>query len=217
MFWLDIVNAAFDWSEIEDVHQFLKELLPATTFDPPSTKSFWQTMRFIRAQMSAAHFQGATDYDAINHKLSSIKLEFAKEGAVMPALRARASGGAVRQLEETVFLQFAAYLSQCRSSCDILALRRCEGFYRPDKPLALLPDEGRWRSEIPQLEQLSDSSSNWQRCGDFFVSTRGRFCSEACRTRTFQIAKQLHDPEYLAEKQRRYRARKSASQPPRKT
>jgi hypothetical protein len=212
MLWLEIVNAAFDWSEIEDVESFLKDLLPGVKMNKQGLKDFWTSLRFIRKQLSAAHFGQTLDHQSINRKVASIKLEYKDAESLLPQLHAaRTTGDAISQLEETVFLHFAVYLSDCRSAPNEQAFRRCEGVYKPDKPLDPAPDEDKWRSEIAELADSSAADREWERCGDFFVSTRGRFCSETCRTRTFQLTKQLNEPDYLAEKQRRYRARKSES------
>lgn len=212
MLWLDIVNAAFEWSGEEDAELYLRKLLQTTKLSSNEVRHFWHTLRFMREQLSAAHFGERLDVQSINQRLAKLKLEFATKGRLLPALRsALPDNNPLHQLEQTVFLQFVIHLSEIQAASDDRQLRRCEGFYNPEKSLQLLADEQRWRSEIPEFSQLAESNSNWQRCGDFFISARGRFCSEACRTRAFQIAKQVNDPQYLSNKQRRYRVRKASA------
>ncbi|HEY9791014.1 MAG TPA: hypothetical protein V6D22_11480 [Candidatus Obscuribacterales bacterium] len=211
MLWLNIVNAAFDWADTQDADSYLKDLLKTDKLDQGEVQHFREAMRFIRMQMAASHFGERLDTESINKRLADVKLEFQEAGKSLPALRAGLGNGrAVLQLEQTVFLQFIMYLSEIESS-ENRSLRRCEGFYHPDKALDLMPDETRWRAEIPEFSQLDSNKTDWERCGDFFISARGRFCSESCRSRAFQIAKQCTDPQYLSHKQRRYRERKAAA------
>jgi hypothetical protein len=217
--WLEIVNAAFEWGNLEDAGQFLRQLTDGCRddmkvqqfFDDAELQRFWDTMRFIRAQMAAIHFNEPIDVAAIDHRVSSLQLRFTDSDDRLPLLRAGSvSGSWVPQLEQTAVLQFASYVSALSAITGDQKLKRCEGFYRPSKKIAIANDESRWRAELAELELFDqDGGPDLERCGDFFVNAKARFCSESCRTRAFQIGKQLTEPEYLAQKQKRYRERKT--------
>lgn len=124
----------------------------------------------------------------------------------------------LRALTETLLLQFAFFLSQAlRGNAPIL---RCEGLYRLDsgekgEGLSLVRSisdsaERRWRSELSVIsEKQLEDERDIQRCTDIVIPSRkAKYCSDACRFATFLIVKQLQDPTYVAEKQRRYRSRR---------
>jgi hypothetical protein len=71
--------------------------------------------------------------------------------------------------------------------------------------------EKRWRQEIELLNEHGQTKApELERCPDLFVaSPKARFCSDACRFTTFQIAKHVKTPGYHAEKQKRYRKKQS--------
>lgn len=151
----------------------------------------------------------------------------------LPSLRAASSGSSpgemVRCLRETLLVQFALFLSDALGVRAEKRIARCEGLYRKEvsrnyKTRARLISEEssidgngdrnleeQWRKEVPLLAE-SDGAAvrDLIRCEDFFVPTKAaKFCSDACRFNTFQIKKQFSNPDYLADKQRRYRNRKS--------
>lgn len=118
----------------------------------------------------------------------------------------------------TLILNFSSDLSRMIESGDGLFVHRCEGLFRNQKADQISTVSGvnnateeLWRKEIPLIvEQRLEQTPEIQRCADLFVTrSRSKYCSDACRFATFQIAKQLKDPQYLAEKQRRYRQKKS--------
>jgi hypothetical protein len=209
MLWLDLVNEAFEWTEPDDARSALRHHFASPDAD---CQPIWETLIFVREQISAAHFGEPLDIDRINKRLANIRLEYSPGGEDLPALQAqRLAESDVEQFAQTIFLQAMIYLSEFEQLPQDQRLKRCESVYRVDKDLKEMRDEKRWRAEIDELTAVPcEAASELQRCGDFFVSAKARFCSEGCRTRSFQIAKQLKDPNYLAEKQRRYRARKSA-------
>lgn len=123
-----------------------------------------------------------------------------------------------REIFGTLLLNFATDLSRMIETDEVILLHRCEGLFRDQKAerLSVITDvsdstEELWRKEIPLIvEQSLEKAPEIQRCADIFLSrSRSKYCSDACRFTTFQIAKQLKDPNYLAEKQRRYRQKKS--------
>lgn len=154
----------------------------------------------------------------------------------LPPLRAAVKdsspGASVRCLRNTLLVQFAHFLSDALANG--AAVARCEGLYRKElsknyKTRAQLLSaesgreggsqvsvnqeslEQRWREELALLtESNANQVSDLIRCEDFFVPAKAaKFCSDACRFNTFQIKKQISNPDYLADKQRRYRNRKS--------
>lgn len=151
----------------------------------------------------------------------------------LPSLRAASSGSSpgamVRCLRDTLLVQFALFLSDALAVRAEKKIARCEGLYRREisrnyRTRALLISEEssinenrngsfeeRWRKEVPLLAESDEATvRDLIRCEDFFVPTKAaKFCSDACRFNTFQIKKQFSNPDYLADKQRRYRNRKS--------
>lgn len=140
-----------------------------------------------------------------------------------PALRASLQLAELEQSQYcevfgTLLLNFATDLSRMIESGDGLLIHRCEGLFRDHSAAQLTNVDGisdsteeLWRKEIALIvEQSLEKAPEIQRCADLFLSkSRSKYCSDACRFTTFQIAKQLQDPNYLAEKQRRYRRKKS--------
>jgi hypothetical protein len=94
------------------------------------------------------------------------------------------------------------------------SIARCVGLFRENSNARLSvvrsisnESERRWRDEIDLLKdyELTESPAV-QRCADIFLAApKAKFCSDACRFTTFQLAKQLRDPRYHADKQKRYR------------
>jgi len=218
--WLELSNEFFEWGNrnaaLDRLHElFGKSFCP----DAASLDQLFSTLKFVREQINAIHFAEETDWKQINSRLEGMSLRYSRSGDGLPPLRANSDpqtdSERVQQLSNTVLLHFAIFLSQFESKPNEGRISRCEGLFRPDVSISPIDEsERKWRMEIPDLGQsgLTDSPEI-QRCGDFFISAKARFCSESCRFRTFQIAKQLKDPQYLANKQKRYRERKAADRP----
>lgn len=215
--WMDVLNEQFEWNTTDDLKSwFIKLTGKQPVLSKASIHEFQKCLNFIRDQVSALHFDESVDTKTLDKKLSGIKLSMSKTD-VLPPLHAKAQGSSdadlLKAMEETILLQFAAFLSDFLSDNGETSLNRCEGLYKEQRSFdseSLAPPmdtEKRWRKEIPILiECRLLSSPDIHRCGDFFVGkAKARFCSEACRFRTFQLNKQLTDPSYLADKQRRYR------------
>lgn len=176
----------------------------------------------MRRQLSALHFGEALDLSYLNEELTGVELELAgpagtdrKRVSGLPAFRARPRGlddaAVLRCIEDTLVLEFAEFVGACLDDPDEARIARCEGLYRESKSRHLAPVpsfpadiELRWRKELPVLAESGlESDPEIKRCADFFiVKAKGRFCSDECRFRTFQVAKQLKEPRYLAEKHR---------------
>jgi hypothetical protein len=218
--WIDVLNEHAEWTKIDDLKAWLTKILGhKPDLDKASIDAFDETLNFMRRQVSALHFNQDIEEKKIDTRLKSVKLGFGQgKNSFVPILHARPDGSndaaVLHSLEDTLFVQFAFFAAQCLSGETVAGINRCEGLYREETvPGSVSKNfsyehEKRWRKEIPLLEKASDND-DIQRCADFFiVKPKSRFCSETCRFRTFQINKQLTDPDYLADKQRRYRARK---------
>lgn len=215
--WMDVLNEQFEWNTTDDLKSWFTKL---TGKQPDVSKSsineFQKCLNFIRDQVSALHFDEPVDLKTLDKKLSGIELSMAKATA-LPTLHAKANGTSdadlLKAIEETILVQFASFLSDFLADDNESSLNRCEGLFKEQRSFdseSLAPPmetEKRWRKEIPILIECKLlSSTDIHRCGDFFIGkAKARFCSEACRFRTFQLNKQLTDPDYLADKQRRYR------------
>lgn len=217
--WMDVLNEQFEWNTTEDLKKWFAKLTGKQT-DLPKTaiNEFQKCLNFIREQVSALHFDEPVDLKTLDKKLSGIKLSMAKAN-VLPSLHAKVQGTSdvdlLKAMEETILVQFASFLSNLIANDNETALNRCEGLFKEQRSFdkeSLAPPmeiERRWRKEITILTECKLlNSTDIHRCGDFFIGkAKARFCSEACRFRTFQLNKQLTDPDYLADKQRRYRQR----------
>jgi len=214
--WMDVLNEQFEWNTTADLKKWFSKLVGRQPdFSKTAINEFQKCLHFIREQVSALHFNEPVDIKALDKKLSSIKLSMAKADA-LPTLHAKAQGTSdadlLKAMEETILVQFASFVSEFLAREDA-TLNRCEGLFKEHKSFddeSLAPPmetEKRWRKEIPILIECKLlSSPDIHRCGDFFIGkAKARFCSEACRFRTFQLNKQLTDPDYLKDKQRRYR------------
>lgn len=118
----------------------------------------------------------------------------------------------------TLLLEFCQDLSRCVEGDGGIFVHRCEGVFRApgtDKlSLVMGVDdsiEQKWRQELSLFAEITlAQNSEIQRCADLFISnSRSKYCSDTCRFSTFQISKQVSEPNYLADKQRRYRSKKS--------
>lgn len=230
---LDALNEQATWSELDDARKWGSKVLSQNLVDCNDELMLLNSdLKFIRQQLSMLHFGENLDIGELDERLSKIRLCFVFEsGSGLAPLRAAVKGSSptslVECLRKTLMVQFAHFLSDALASG--AAVARCEGLYRKQlsknyKTRAQLlsaesgPESGnhesleqRWRGELALLsESKVDLASDLIRCEDFFVATKAaKFCSDACRFNTFQIKKQMSNPDYLADKQRRYRNRKS--------
>ncbi|SRR5579875_505785 len=225
--WIDVLNEQATWTSGEDTVRWLSGILNRRVSPTPSAvEHFQETLNLMRRQLSALHFGEEPDLASIDMQLGNLRLELSSPGqrpggVLLPSFRARLEGASdddlIACIGQTLLLEFARFLGEQLDSPQTAKIARCEGLYReaganrispcPDFPADI---ELKWRREIPALVEAGlDSSPDLLRCADFFVArARGKFCSDECRFRTFQIAKQLADPGYLAEKQKRYRQRR---------
>ncbi len=227
---IDVLNEQTTWQTSFDVKTWFERVSEQSAPSDGSVSEFQSLLSEIRNAVSALHFNQSATLDWLDKYLAKLHLEFCPPGhddqatsRLLPALRARRSSDSsdslLRCVGDTMVLQFAQFLSECVQSKQIL-VGRCEGLFKTatleDRDgVSQYPHEVElcWREEIPVLveSKLTDDFAI-QRCADFFLVTpKGRFCSDSCRFTTFQITKQLKDPNYLAEKQKRYRQGKKDS------
>jgi hypothetical protein len=226
--WVDILNEQALWTSYEDLITWFSSLLgrPAQVTES-ALEDFQAGLNFIRRAVSAFHFHEQIDIDCLNNHLKDVNLELGdlKPGAdpyagVLPAFRARVDrqddDSILMALKQTFIVQFASFVGETIEHSSGSPIARCEGIYREGSATHLSPVQSfpedielRWRKEIQVLSDAGlEKSPEIQRCADFFLPrTKGRFCSDECRFRTFQLTKQLADPGYLAAKQKRYRNR----------
>ncbi len=225
---MEVLNEQATWTSCEDLIQWLSVLLGRRpTLTNKSIEDFQSGLNEIRRQVSCLHFQQPLDISAIDAELAAIKLELVQPikqtGAylkVLPALHARLQSedddSFLIALKQTLVLQFAQFVAEALNNTSSPAVARCEGLYREGgstdiSPARSLPPEIEllWRKEIAALTEAGlESSPEVLRCADYFPArAKGRFCSDECRFRTFQLTKQLSEPGYLAAKQKRYRAK----------
>lgn len=226
--WMEVLNEQATWTSIEDLIQWLSILLGRRpTLTKKTIEEFQSGLNDIRRQVSCLHFQQPLDLSSIDAELDAVKLELVhpikQTGAylsVLPALHARLRSqdddSFLIALKQTLVLQFAQFVAEALSNTSSPGVARCEGLYRESgstdiSPAGSLPPdlELLWRKEIAALTDAGlESSLEVLRCADYFPArAKGRFCSDECRFRTFQLKKQLSEPGYLAAKQKRYRAK----------
>ncbi len=213
--WREILNEEACWQSYDDFRVWFTQVAP--NLDVPGEADydmFCCDLDFIRMQASHIYFGRKPETMAINERLKKVVLGIdlvATDGTRLPSLLARTSsdGAILERLSGALLVGFAQFVADYQKGGD--GLCRCEGVFRDSRMSGSQLDESekRYRQEISLLaEQQLLEDPSIQRCADFFVGrSKARFCSDACRFMTFQISKQLKDPKYLAEKQRRYRSK----------
>ncbi len=216
--WIHILNEQTIWTCEEDVRSWCSSLTARELKVSDAVVSDFQTgLNELREVLQDLHFQRIADLSPLQRRIANVKLGFQQELGALPLFRAFPVDGSdealLLSLGDTALVQFCSYTGEVLAGRP-LDLYRCEGLFRENMK-GISPVKGltpgkelEWRCEIPiLLEADLQESTDVHRCADFFLGGKGKFCSDACRFATFQLIKQLKDPEYLAEKQRRYRAR----------
>jgi len=223
--WIDTLNDQTTWTSPQEVTAWLFELTgQQLSLSPAEMSIFFEELDFIREQISNLHFGEPLALGLLDEKLQrispTINMQPHDQRIGLPLLMAsRASNSdqdILRSVCDTLLLQFASFLSDALDSESTAKIVRCEGLFRERrkerKRLGALPAEreSAWRAEISLIQESeAQVADEIQRCEDLFVlSSKAKFCSDSCRFATFQISKQLKDPGYMKEKQRRYRSRK---------
>lgn len=215
--WIEVLNEQAEWKSPNDARAWLSTI-GGRAIQPSNVAlaHFLQLITFMRLEVGKVYFKGACDIDAINSRLRGLQpyLHSEKTGR-LPRLRLIASPSSettendddalLRGFEGALLVEFALWVGTSGEK-----ITRCEGLFREDVPQHVIDDtERKFRAEIPLLSESELlEEAEIQRCGDMFLQKpKAKFCSDACRFSTFQIAKQIKDPKYLAQKQRRYRER----------
>ncbi len=229
--WFEALNEQVEWS---DPSMMLKWQADVFGFQlQPGQQSqgkFALSLRQMRMHLGSAHFESSVELSWLDEELKSCRPRLNAKSAPnsrLPAFRADAaepdsSSAAseadmlIEQLRLTLLMQFAQFIgSTIDSGVEYgRSVDRCRGLYRDESKVpesAAYPAslEKQWRNEIELLQEFETAAVDVVRCEYFFPKTaKGRFCSDSCRFSTFQITKQLQEPNYLAAKQKRYRASK---------
>lgn len=217
--WREILNEEATWHDYGDFSAWFSQVagrLPVP--EKMRYEKFCSELDFIREQASLIYFDQKPDVISINKQLKLYSLEIDAEATSetrLPSLLAVARPGdqILDRLYGSLLVGFAQFVADNQNGGP--GLCRCEGVFRDARmsDVPLTEPEKRYRQEISLLEEKSLlDDAGIQRCADFFVGrSKARFCSDTCRFMTFQISKQLKDPRYLAEKQRRYRSKQRDS------
>lgn len=228
--WIDALNEQTQWKSDFEAQEWLLNtcrLLQAqkssvSRATETEIELFLRLLTEMRRLVYHLHFEEGNPHSTIlSEYVNRLRLSFDTKSS--PALKAELnlpefSKSEYSYIFGTLLLNFANDLSRMLSAKEKLIIHRCEGLFRDNKAerisiVAGVKDstESLWRNEIPLIvEKALEKAPEIQRCADLFISkSRSKYCSDACRFTTFKIEKQLKDPNYLAEKQRRYRQRKS--------
>lgn len=223
--WFSVLNEHSEWRSDADIQRWFAVLTGKTkvNLSPSALNRLKNALCQMRNTVYDRHFGRKLDLAWLKVELAQMKLSFDDEMTQpgIPIFRAESDintdDGLLDSLLSALLLQFAAELADCMSSNSEVNVQRCEGLYRDARAdnITMVPEvsdgiETLWRSEIPVLKEKSlESQFEIQRCADLFpASSRSKYCSDSCRFSTFQIIKQLKEPDYLKEKQRRYRQKK---------
>lgn len=218
--WFEALNEQSLWTSGAMRTAWLADVT-GTAINPSdaSLAKFDDTLRRIRLHAGAMHFGAGESVAWLNEELRNCcpGLYESSQAGRLPAFRIEADSDdhdeILNALRRTLIMQFAAFVGDVLQNGEQASrIERCEGLYRDDAlpVVARFPVdvETAWRKEIDVLEENAADAEDVLRCGDFFLkSPKARFCSDKCRFTTFQIAKQLQEPGYLANKQKRYRER----------
>lgn len=213
--WTEMLNEEAQWHDYADFLTWFSSVAPQLA--EPGAEQFEEFrtgLRFIRLEAAKIYFDGEVDIAALNNRLANISFQIQPSWGEtrLPLLVAQTASenDVLAAVAGAIMVDFAKFVA------DFVAggpgLSRCEGVFRDQRgeDLQLTEFEEQYRDEIDLLKDAQASEDpSLQRCADFFVGRRkARFCSDTCRFMTFRISKQLNEPGYLADKQRRYRNRK---------
>jgi len=214
--WTEMLNEEAAWCDYSDFAKWFASIAPELKVpDEPAYSRFRTALEAVRTEAARIYFGEPVNTELVNGWLRDVTLELDNEsvaGTRLPLLlaaRTERHQTILDRLMGALLVGFAQFVAEHASGGP--GLCRCQGVFRDQRfEGATLKDfELRYRREIELLDEqdlLEDPSV--QRCADFFVGrSKARFCSDSCRFVTFQISKQMNDPGYLAEKQRRYRER----------
>lgn len=223
--WISALNDQTEWKDEADGLRWFARLLDKenTSIAPEIFRRFYNTLCELRNLVYQHHFGDQIDLSWLNAELTQIHVSIIWPNRFhkLPLLRSPGKDAGDESLLESLraalLIQFACDLAESLSTNNAPCVQRCEGLYRDQNADSLTTvqevsnsTEFKWRKEILVLVEKSlENETEIQRCADLFSpSSRSKYCSDKCRFNTFQIIKQLKEPNYLSEKQRRYREKK---------
>jgi len=228
--WINVLNEETQWQGAAAQRQWLAALF-GYDLDLPDTEldEFEVCIAQMRCTIDSLHFGGVPNLEWLDQQLAEVKLTVRHEPFLpqsmrpaLPRLHAQVQSlsdhDLLKAVGQTLLIQFAQFVDRALNDDQAPPIARCEGLYRDSAYSKLsmvrsIPDdsEKKWRAEIEILRQNDlMNTTTVQRCADIFVAgPKARFCSDACRFTTFQLAKQLKDPRYQADKQKKYRSKLS--------
>lgn len=224
--WIDVLNQQSTWHSRADLLDWFSSLIGRrASLLEGSIEGFEEALGYMRRQVANLHFGEPVDLMWLDTQLKTVNLGLLHhqgsqpgEESVLPRFRVRVKGlldsDLLRAVKDTLLIQFAEFVGTVLDDDGSMPLVRCQGLYTADTvrqvaAAAIYPadTEMRWREEIPMLAR--EESAPVMRCNDFIsVSSKEKYCSDACKFTTMQIAKQSQDAPYSGEK-RRYRKRAS--------
>lgn len=228
--WVKVLNDEAEWQRPEDMISWLSNNCGQRL--NPSKKAqdgFAELLRLMRSVADSFHFGEDLKLDWMDERLAKASFALGYEdwlpvplSEFLPLLHARVKDSSddaiLEAISQTLILQFSQFVDSALTSGEDCGVSRCQGIFRLPGNAKLdaltapsSETEIRWRKEIDLLNEHDLINANeLQRCHDLFIaSPKARFCSDACRFATFQIAKHLKAPGYHAEKQKRYRKKRS--------
>jgi hypothetical protein len=226
--WINVLNEETQWHSNHSMRQWLSAIFcHSFQCSDEDLEQFEAQLAQMRRTIESLHFGEVPDVQWLDKQLACIKLTVCYESflpqsvrTVLPLLHAQVQGNndpdLLKALGQTLLIQFAEFVAATLGDQHGPSIARCEGLFRDSNQPQLsivrsIPEESerKWREEIEILRQNElASTASVQRCADIFISSpKARFCSDACRFTTFQLVKQLKDPRYHAEKQKKYRSK----------
>jgi hypothetical protein len=228
--WIEVLNEETTWRVSADMARWLNQTFGRDLrLSDSELETFEQSLDEMRHTIDAIHFNEKVSWQWLDESLGRVRLTARREQLAasvdLPLVHARLEGVSDDDLlccfRQTLLVQFSHFISDMIEKRDAPSIARCVGVFRENNNSALsivrsISDESerRWRSEIELLGEsdLLDTPTV-QRCADIFIATpKAKFCSDACRFTTFQMAKQFRDPRYHAAKQKKYRDKSSRAQ-----
>lgn len=232
--WISVLNEQTEWESELDAEKWLLACARSTNSSNkanaalnPSREAiefFCQVLGEMRNCIYDLHFGMAPKIEFLNSHLLWLKLSWQLHPITgLASLQAEyrnpknAIDSPYSYVIGTLLLEFCQDLSKCIEGDGGIFVHRCEGVFRAPgtEKLSLVMGvndsvEQKWRKELALFSEDLALNSEIQRCADLFISnSRSKYCSDTCRFSTFQISKQVSEPNYLADKQRRYRSKKA--------
>jgi hypothetical protein len=222
--WVDVLNEQTRWGSRTDFCNWFDQLVGRKTNLLDGTiEGFVESLGFMRRSVAHLHFGEPIDLMWLDTQLKTVTLgllhhQGAQEGedSQMSRFRARTKGmidsDLLRAVKDSLLVQFAEYVGDTLDGTASHVVSRCEGTYRRSTvdtcvSSGYTPEmDATWRDEIPLLARSTPATVDIERCTNLFAGNpKTRFCGDACRFATLQIAKSVQEPGDLTAKQRRRR------------